>query len=84
MVAIEAASFGLPTIAFATGGVVDAVKNNISGNLVEPESYQDLSKQIINSLNSSFNKNAAIEYANQFSWESFGQQIHTVLNKESE
>lgn len=83
MVAIEAASFGLPTIAFATGGVVDAVKNNISGNLVEPENYPALSRQIINSLNSSFNKNAAIEYAKQFSWGSFGQQIHTVLNKKS-
>lgn len=39
MVAIEAAAHGLPTVAFATGGIVDAVKDGVSGYLVESNNY---------------------------------------------
>ena len=39
MVSIEAAASGTPTVAFATGGVVDAVAEGTSGRLVEPGNY---------------------------------------------
>src|SRR5690606_24700631 len=51
MVAIEAAAHGLPTVAFATGGIVDAVKDGMSGYLVERNNYDQLCKQITYSLN---------------------------------
>lgn len=35
MVAIEAAAHGVATVAFATGGIVDAISEGVSGYLVE-------------------------------------------------
>src|SRR5690554_3768090 len=46
MVAIEAAAHGLPTVAFATGGIVDAVSEGVSGYLVKSNDYAELSKLI--------------------------------------
>src|SRR3546814_12930756 len=39
MVAVEAAAHGVPTIAFATGGIVDAVAEGESGRLIRPGDY---------------------------------------------
>lgn len=41
MVAIEAAAHDTLTVAFATRGI-DAIKDGVSGYLIEQENYQDL------------------------------------------
>lgn len=46
MVAIEAASRGLPTAAFASGGVIDAVENGTSGRIVQQNDYQALADAV--------------------------------------
>ncbi|ENV85651.1 MULTISPECIES: glycosyltransferase family 4 protein [Acinetobacter] len=75
MVAIEAAAHGLPTVAFATGGVVDAVKDGTSGCLVEKNNYEALAKQTIMALKKTKNIEQCQHFAGQFEWSIFGKKI---------
>lgn len=81
MVAIEAAAHGLPTVAFATGGIVDAVSEGVSGYLVEKNSYTELSKQVVSTLRNSINSKNITVFAQKFSWTSFGEGINKSLNQ---
>ncbi|MDE2274287.1 MAG: glycosyltransferase family 4 protein [Gammaproteobacteria bacterium] len=80
MVAVEAAAHGLPTVAFATGGVVDAVADGISGRLVAPGDYATFADSVLRIL---AGRNAlrasSIEFARQFAWPEFGVQIVAQL-----
>lgn len=78
MVAIEAAAHGLPTVAFATGGIVDAVKQNESGWLVEKNDYEALAKQIIMALEQPKSTGQCQYFAEQFEWSIFGKKIAEV------
>jgi len=75
MVAIEAAAHGLPTVAFATGGIVDAVKQNESGWLVEKNNYEALAKQTIMALEQLKSTEQCQHFAGQFEWSIFGKKI---------
>ncbi|TAN06158.1 MAG: glycosyltransferase family 1 protein [Rhodanobacteraceae bacterium] len=76
MVAVEAAAHGLPTIAFATGGVIDAVAEGVSGYLVEPGDYAAFADTVITALDQREALRApCIEFALQFAWPEFGAQI---------
>jgi phosphatidylinositol alpha-1,6-mannosyltransferase len=79
MVAIEAASHGLPTVAFATGGVIDAVKDGVSGYLVEKNDYDSLAKSVTDTLKNPMNPCATLEFAKNFSWHSFGNKVTNAL-----
>jgi phosphatidylinositol alpha-1,6-mannosyltransferase len=79
MVAIEAAAHGLPTVAFATGGIVDAIRQNESGWLVEKNNYDALTKQVINTLRLSTNIKQCQSFAKQFEWKNFGEKIKIQL-----
>lgn len=50
MVFIEAQACGTPTIGSNTGGIPDAIRNNIDGFLIDPKSSQDLASKIIKLL----------------------------------
>ena len=82
MVAVEAAAHGTPTVAFATGGVVDAVAEGVSGYLVEKNNYSQLSKQVITLLANPLPKENIQDFARQFEWVSFGSKLCclTILN----
>lgn len=75
MVAIEAAAHGLPTVAFATGGIVDAVKQNKSGWLVEKNNYEALAKRTIMALEQPKSTEQCQHFAGQFEWSIFGKKI---------
>lgn len=75
MVAIEAAAHGTPTIAFKTGGIVDAVKQNESGWLVEKNDYEALAKQMIMALKQPKSTEQCQYFAGQFEWSIFGTKI---------
>lgn len=79
MVAIEAAAHGLPTVAFATGGIVDAVKHGESGYLVENNNYAELSALVVKVLLSPTNTDTTQIFAQQFAWTSFGKSIQCHL-----
>lgn len=75
MVAIEAAAHGTSTIAFATGGIVDAVKQNESGWLVEKNNYEKLSEQVIFALQQAKKTEQCQNFAKEFEWNIFGKKI---------
>lgn len=79
MVAIEAAAYGLPTVAYATGGVVDAVSHGISGRLVRSGDVEGFAAQVLDLLNSPANRQDMYNYAQQFSWSEFGRKLETVV-----
>lgn len=82
MVAIEAASYGLPTIAFATGGIIDAIKNQESGFLITSQNYLEFTAYTIQIL-----KNPSIiqtepcqNFAKKFAWHNLAEKFKKVLN----
>lgn len=82
MVAIEAAAHGVPTVAFATGGVIDAVLNGQSGLLVMPGNYAEFSSKVISILDKGrrvWCKSAMI-FSRKFAWSLFGERMIKVLN----
>lgn len=83
MVAIEAAAHGLPTLAFATGGVVDAVAHEVSGWLCPPHDYEALARQAIAYLERVQRHDPSLDllrarcrdFAARFAWPRFGEQL---------
>lgn len=74
MVAIEAAAHGLPTVAFATGGIVDAVADGQSGLLVAPADYPGMTDAVLSVLVNGKDAwcDSAQEFATDFAWGKFG------------
>lgn len=75
MVAIEAAAHGTPTIAFATGGIIDAIGNGISGYLIEPNNYYLLAEKILTILKQPIDPNLTTNFAEKFSWENLNKEL---------
>lgn len=83
MVAIEAAAHGLQTVAFATGGVVDAVRHGESGYLVGSNNYTELSSRVIELLNKPLNKKNTSNFAQSFAWIQLGSNVNSALAVQS-
>lgn len=80
MVAVEAAAHGLPTVAFATGGVVDAVAENASGHLVPPGDYVAFANSVLCTLDECDGLRAScIDFSHQFAWPDFGARLAAQL-----
>ena len=81
MVAIEAAAHGLPTVAFATGGIVDAVAPGQSGHLVAPGDYPALTQAALQVLadGPSAWQTRASAFAAQFAWPLLGAKMLKIL-----
>lgn len=84
MVAVEAAAHGLLTVAFAAGGVPDAVKEGVSGYLVPPGDYTGFADAVIRCLNeeTSGRHERCVEHAREFSWDVFGEKLRKICRKE--
>lgn len=82
MVAIEAAAHGLPTVAFAVGGVPDAVAPGHSGSLVQPGDYADFARRtsaLLAAGRRSDTGASARRFAVGFRWEVFGDALRAAL-----
>ncbi len=79
MVAIEAAAHGLPTVAYATGGVVDAVAEGISGYLVPPGDGERFAAAVLALLQQPLAREPMRAFAAQFSWPQFGERVRAAL-----
>jgi phosphatidylinositol alpha-1,6-mannosyltransferase len=76
MVAVEAAAHGLPTVAFATGGVIDAVAEGRSGRLIKAGDYSALADAVVATLTSGVDlKQPCRDFARRFTWEAFGEAV---------
>jgi len=75
MVAIEAAAHGLPTAAFATGGVIDAVSQPASGNLARSGDYAELSQNVLELLKRRPAEEQIFSFSRQFNWSCFGERV---------
>lgn len=80
MVAVEAAAHGLPTVAFATGGIADAVAEGKSGHLIEPDNYGAFADAVVQTLAArDAMRNDCIAFAQRFAWTLFGEKIASIL-----
>lgn len=80
MVAVEAAAHGLPTVAFATGGVVDAVAEGRSGHLVTPGDYAAFAAAASRVLAAGGALGPDCrKFAAQFAWPLFGARVAEQL-----
>ena len=78
MVAIEAAAHGTPTVAFNCGGVGDAVVDDVNGALVAAGDYAAFAVAIADVARKDL-RYSAQEFAQQFSWENYNEQIQRQL-----
>ena len=84
MVAIEAAAHGLITVAFAVGGVPDAVAQGRSGWLISPGDYPEFANRINRILADPPGLGAANEarkFASGFEWARFADQAVATLSR---
>jgi phosphatidyl-myo-inositol dimannoside synthase len=84
MVALEAAAHGLPTLAFAVGGVVDAVADGISGYLLAPGNYRGFASRVVEHLRATtprITKGSCLEFADRFTWDRFGERLRGVCEQ---
>ncbi len=80
MVAVEAAAHGLPTVAFATGGIVDAVAEGQSGHLVAPGDYPAFAEATLRALEEGQALRAGcLPFAARFAWPAFGEKLWAAL-----
>lgn len=84
MVAMEAAAHGLPTVAFAVGGVPDAVAHERTGLLVPPGEYGRFADAVCRFLEPGSRdemKTSAMEVARAFAWSRFGSRLRAILDE---
>lgn len=81
MVAIESAAHGLPTVAFAIGGIPDAVSHGVSGRLVASGDYHAFADEVCGLLDGTGDglQSGARKFAKNFEWSRFGEKIRQRL-----
>lgn len=85
MVALEAAARGLSTVAFAVGGVPDAVQHGKTGRLCKSGDYQAFGQAVIEQIRCA-REEAAINTCRQFAvsnaWPAFATRLKNILDIE--
>lgn len=80
MVAVEAAAHGVPTIAYAVGGVTDAVIDGVSGILVRPDDEMAFVEAVNRALTGGFARESVRKSAVKFGWGRFGVEMDRQLS----
>jgi phosphatidyl-myo-inositol dimannoside synthase len=85
MVAVEAAAHGLATVAFAVGGVRDAVSDPESGTLLPPGDYVAMIRCLGDLLQGEEPQESARlrrrEFASRFEWQLFGETARALCRE---
>lgn len=79
MVAVEAAAHGVPTVAYATGGVTDAVSDGVSGRLAPPGDARAFARAVIELLDRALPSPPMQAFAAEFAWEKFGLRVARAI-----
>lgn len=81
MVAIEAAAHGLPTVAYAVGGVGDAVAEGITGSLCAAGDTAAFGAEVVRWLSASAEDRRQCErHAARFAWDRFDAELQAALD----
>jgi phosphatidylinositol alpha-1,6-mannosyltransferase len=82
MVAIEASAYGVPTVAFAVGGIPDSVGSGAAGTLVRSGDYPALTAAVIQRLldaeGAGEARIQARQHAERFGWPCFGESLRKI------
>jgi phosphatidylinositol alpha-1,6-mannosyltransferase len=81
MVAVEAAAHGLPTVAYATGGVVDAVAEGESGALLAPGDGVGFAAATLRLLAQPLPTDRVRSFAERFAWPRFGAALAAQIER---
>jgi phosphatidylinositol alpha-1,6-mannosyltransferase len=82
MVAVEAAAHGTPTIAFACGGIPDAIADGVSGDLIDSGNYGLLIEKILDRLTAKPSiSEKCRQHAEKFAWSNFNSQIIGAIQR---
>lgn len=81
MVAIEAAMQGVATVAYATGGVIDAVEHNCSGRLAAPGNTDAFIQSVLDLLENPLDREAIHQFSRNFTWKKFGEKLVKILDE---
>lgn len=79
MVVIKSAAHELAAIPYATGGIIDAVSEGISGHLAAPEESMTLAAHISVSLKDHLPELRMLTIAEQSTWQCYGAQMDVLL-----
>lgn len=81
MVAAEAAAHGLPAVAFAAGGVPDAVADGLSGRLIPAGDHSAFSQAASELLCAESRKyqRSCLSFAANFAWPAFGERLRSSV-----
>ncbi len=80
-VMFEALGCGKPFVGTRVGGVPEVITSEEYGLLVEPGDADALAEKIMLALNREWNREAILEYAARYSWETIGKEIADVYSK---
>lgn len=86
MVALEAASFGLPSVAFRVGGVPDAIEDGRTGQLVRSGDYAAFAAAVLDQLRMGKTGQTVADcrsFANARSWDAFSARIAAILDSQT-
>lgn len=81
---IEAASFGLPVVATATGGLLDSVENGVTGLLVAPGNVDELTSALYRLLKNpaqamEMGLAGALFVPQKFNWDKIGVKLADII-----
>ena len=79
MVALEAAAAGLATVAFAVGGVIDAVREGGSGHLVPPGDSRAFAEAVSRLIDAPMEAAGVRAFAQGLNWSAFGSLLAAGL-----
>ncbi|NGY06961.1 glycosyltransferase family 4 protein [Solimonas terrae] len=82
MVALEAAARGVPTVAYSTGGIPDAVADGVSGVLVQPGDHERFAAEVVRLMADPAAdefRRTTYQFARQFGWGEFGAKLRATI-----
>jgi glycosyltransferase involved in cell wall biosynthesis len=80
-VLFEALGCGKPFIGTNVGGVPDIITSDVYGLLVRPADPEDLKEKILTALDRTWDREAILAHAEQFTWENIAKKIMGVYNQ---
>ena len=85
LVNIEANAFGVPVVAYNSAGLIDSVKDGISGLIVKKNNPKELAKTVIDILTDvkcyRELREGAISWSGRFSWDTSREESLNLINR---